>query len=334
MKNKWIVVTTINPPTEAIRAIAELTKRGWSAVVVGDKKTPPTWSAPQIDFLSVSAQQSMFGELAEALPYNHYCRKNLGYLYAIARGAECILETDDDNIPYDTFGRTTDISVTAREVSGADWINIYQYFTKAHIWPRGLPLDAIHSVGQLSTHATTAEFPIQQYLADLDPDVDAVYRLVLGHEVTFDQCPPIGPRAGSFVPFNSQNTMFHADAFPLLYLPCHVSFRMTDIWRSFVAQQALWIFGARIAFLSATVKQVRNQHDFTKDFIDEIPGYVDNKRIAQLLVERATTLTPAMGMPAVVRALWEALHTAGIIPTAEMNILDGWLTVLATARKG
>ena len=39
--DKWIVVTTIRSPTDAVRALAQ--QSGWKVVVVGDKKTPKTW---------------------------------------------------------------------------------------------------------------------------------------------------------------------------------------------------------------------------------------------------------------------------------------------------
>jgi len=39
--DKWIVVTTIRSPTDAVRALAQ--QPGWKVVVVGDKKTPRTW---------------------------------------------------------------------------------------------------------------------------------------------------------------------------------------------------------------------------------------------------------------------------------------------------
>lgn len=333
MKKKWIVVTTINPPTEAIESISRLASAGWSIVVVGDRKTPPDWAAPNIDYISVDDQATMFGNLADIVPYNHYCRKNLGYLYAISCGAECILETDDDNIPYDNFGQGINERISVRMIEGAEWINVYKYFTSEHIWPRGLPLDEIASIGCPSGQAVESNFPIQQYLADLDPDVDAVYRLVLNKEVIFDRNPAVGLEKGCWVPFNSQNTLFYKEAFPLLYLPCHVSFRMTDIWRSFVAQQALWVFDHRVAFLSSTAKQIRNQHDLMRDFGDEIPGYINNKRIVRLLSGRAETLSPTMGMANVARCLWEALHGDGIIPDVEMTILDGWLSALASTDK-
>jgi len=39
--DKWIVVTTIRSPTDAVRTLAK--QSGWKVVIVGDKKTPKTW---------------------------------------------------------------------------------------------------------------------------------------------------------------------------------------------------------------------------------------------------------------------------------------------------
>ena len=41
MNNKWIVVTTINSPTEDVKKLAAID--GWKVVVVGDTKTPADW---------------------------------------------------------------------------------------------------------------------------------------------------------------------------------------------------------------------------------------------------------------------------------------------------
>lgn len=118
--NKWIVVTTINPPQPAIDVISDLcTKEGWRCVVVGDKKTPIEWAADGIDYLSIEKQAELFPNLSEALPYNHYCRKNIGYLFAANNGADIILETDDDNIPMESFGRNIKTKTCGRLVGGA-----------------------------------------------------------------------------------------------------------------------------------------------------------------------------------------------------------------------
>ncbi len=70
-----------------LEVVSELCKQGWSAVVVGDTKTPADWSCPGVDFLSVEKQKQLFGAYADLIPYRHYCRKNLGYLYAMSHGA-------------------------------------------------------------------------------------------------------------------------------------------------------------------------------------------------------------------------------------------------------
>lgn len=327
----WIVITSINPPTAAVKAFSKLCEQGWSAVVVGDTKTPADWRQDNIHYLSVDEQKKVFGAYADLLPYRHYCRKNLGYLYALSRGADHILETDDDNIPYESFGKKIARQVAGRRVSKQGWVNVYKCFTGANIWPRGLPLDEIHAAVPMERQAAPVDCSIQQYLADTDPDVDAIYRLTNPDAVDFDpKAESVVLEKGSWVPFNSQNTLFFEEAFPLLYLPCHVSFRMTDIWRSFVAQAALWVHGGRLAFHASTVKQIRNEHDLMKDFRDEVVGYLENKRICKVLEETMGKLSDegrkSLGSTAL--ALWMSLAEAGIIPEKEIELIRGWFTAV------
>ncbi len=320
---KWIVVTTINSPTKAIQKISEIvSSEGWRCVVVGDKKTPVDWSAPGIDYLSYDDQLRIFGRLAELLPVNHYCRKNLGYLYAIRHGAEAILETDDDNIPDDSFGKNINVLVDGEVIGGVKWANVYKHFTQRLIWPRGNPLDAIHDSGSVAG-PRSARAPLQQFLADGDPDVDAVYRLLFKDRLFFDKRAPLFIEEGTWCSFNSQNTLFFTEVFPLLYLPCHVSFRMTDIWRSFVAQLGLWSLGKQLVFRSATVVQERNEHNLMRDFTDEVVGYLNNDRIANRLTD---LLVSHRGQPLhdVVRAAWVALRDIGILKDIELEIYDAW----------
>ena len=41
MHEKWIVITTINAPTDDVKKLADI--EGWKVVVVGDIKTPADW---------------------------------------------------------------------------------------------------------------------------------------------------------------------------------------------------------------------------------------------------------------------------------------------------
>lgn len=322
-----IVITTINQPTEAVKRIAS-TCPEWTFLVVGDKKTPANWSYANVEYLS-AAQQLEMGSFATECPFNHYARKNVGYLWAAARGAEIIAETDDDNIPYDTFLKDISRSVHGRAVRKSGWENVYTHFTPDKIWPRGFPLEVItKSLAKLSDLSEPQDFdcPVQQYLADGDPDVDAVYRMTIVAETKF-QPNTVVLEPGTFCPFNSQNTLFWRDAFPLLYLPAYVSFRMTDIWRSFVAQACLYAMGKALAFREATVFQERNQHSLIKDFRDEVPGYLHNVRIVEILSGLRLSPDPA-GAANNVRACYEALIQAEIVPAREMPLLELWLREL------
>ena len=152
--------------------------------------------------------------------------------------------------------------VTGKLVKKSGWENVYTHFSNAKIWPRGLPLECINdSFQHKSALDTPAQFdcPIQQHLADGDPDVDAVYRLTNIGDIKF-KSETIILADGTFCPFNSQNTIWWSEAYPLLYLPSFVSFRMTDIWRSFIAQICLYKLGKYLAFKEATVYQERNEH--------------------------------------------------------------------------
>ena len=66
---------------------------------VGDRKSPVCEWPTGSEFLSLDRQNGMDFRLAALLPVDHYSRKNLGYLEAIARGATLLFDTDDDNAP-------------------------------------------------------------------------------------------------------------------------------------------------------------------------------------------------------------------------------------------
>jgi hypothetical protein len=324
--DKWIVVTTIQAPTESIEVLSRLGGQGWSVVVVGDTKTPADWEASNITYLSVAEQHRVFGHISQLIPVCHYSRKNLGYLFAIQNGATLILETDDDNIARADFGVDLFPVVNGETIPHQGWVNIYKYFTDALIWPRGLPLTEIESVPALGA-AESAECPIQSALADDDPDVDAIYRLLYKNRTQFARRRPVILNSGAWCPFNSQNTAFFEPAFALLYLPCFVSIRMTDIWRSFVAQAALWKHGYRLSFHSATMKQVRNDHNLMRDFADEIPGYLENDRIATTLLHAMAELGPC-DLQTTARHLWQSLVEIGVVPEKELLVVDLWLDCL------
>jgi hypothetical protein len=97
-----VVITSIFPPSEAVHKFSAL--REVELIVVGDLKSPSDWTCTGVRYLSTDMQKSMGFKLEKKLPYNHYCRKMIGYLDAISTGAEIIVDTDDDNIPKEGWG--------------------------------------------------------------------------------------------------------------------------------------------------------------------------------------------------------------------------------------
>lgn len=320
---KYIVITSIFPPTEAVQKFAQI--NDCRLVVVGDKKTPSDWHCPNVVFLPVDDRSMLqTTSLQKRLPYNHYCRKMLGYLYALQEGAEIIMDTDDDNIPNSDwdFPEFTGEYKFFREEKG--FVNIYQYFTEQFIWPRGLPLNNINKHSDFSNlESEKVQVGIWQGLADEDPDVDAIYRLVSDKRCIFAKQPPIVLDKGVMSPFNTQNTCIRKELFPLLYLPVHVSFRFTDILRGLVAQPVMWLYGFHLGFTSATVVQKRNPHDYFKDFLSEIPMYQHCEKVVET-VENSISANRSL-----CDNLFEAyrgLVNQQIIPAGELLILEAWMT--------
>ncbi|HKP92967.1 MAG TPA: hypothetical protein VJS88_03650, partial [Chthoniobacterales bacterium] len=245
-----IVVTSIFKPEAPMLELARgAATAGYRLFVIGDLNTPPDFNLPNGEFYDLDRQKKSGLRFAEICPTRHYARKNIGYLLALRAGASLILETDDDNFPRAHFWRTRRPDHNGPVVREAGWVNVYKYFTDAFIWPRGFPLDSIHeNPPALTSSAGTVACPIQQGLADGNPDVDAIYRLTLLLPQTFRQDVSVALGSGSWCPFNSQNTAWWPEAFPLLYLPAHCSFRVTDIWRSFVAQRIAWANDWNILF--------------------------------------------------------------------------------------
>lgn len=322
---KYIILTTINYPTQAVKTIAK-TKKDWTILAVADRKTPPDWNCPNVRLLSIEEQKAFDSNFAQECPLNHYARKNIGYLKAIRDGARVIAETDDDNIPKENFLTSLDQNVKGRLVKNSGWENIYRHFTDERIWPRGFPLEYINrsleTPGQL-TDESVFDCPIQQYLVDGDPDVDAIYRLTTKAQTKF-RPNTIVLSQGTFCPFNSQNTIWWPDAFALLYLPGTVSFRMTDIWRSFIAQICLYKAGKQIAFGQATMFQDRNEHSLIRDFADEISGYLNNAKIMELLSDISLSDDPNQIGPNM-RICYERLVEAKIVSQDELHLVDLWL---------
>jgi hypothetical protein len=327
-----LVVTSIASPNAALHRLAEGCRANdIEFIVIGDEPSPEDFKLEGCKFYSIADQLDLSFAFAKACPTRHYARKNIGYLLAAKSGATIIIETDDDNLPYNdkflvNFRRKQAVSV----IRDREWVNVYRYFTDVNIWPRGFRLDSIRKIPPDFESLPTEEIdgPIQQGLANEDPDVDAIFRLVDGQAVTFRDDRRVAIDGG-WCPFNSQSTRWWREAFPLMYLPAYCPFRMTDIWRSFVAQRICRENGWSVLFHEPHVWQERNAHDLLRDFNDEIAGYSNNGRLCEAL-DGLDLATGTEELPNNMRKCYSALVDERIVPKDELGLLDVWLEDAAT----
>ncbi|MEM1138016.1 MAG: STELLO glycosyltransferase family protein [Bacteroidota bacterium] len=328
IKNTYIIITTINPPTKAVKTFASYDN--YQLVVVGDKKTTLDWSCPPSIFLPTETHDKLGFQLGKYLPFNHYGRKMIGYLRAIQQGAQCIIDTDDDNIPkdkhyafpafkgyFDTFSNTI------------GYANVYSYYTDKPLWPRGFPLPLLRNLDtRIEKHDLKKQqrkIGIWQGLADGDPDVDAIYRLIDNTPCHFLDKSPIVLEKEIYCPFNSQNTAFIKPLFPLLYLPAYVTFRFTDILRGLVAQPIMQLYGYHLGFTKATVFQERNPHDYLKDFESEIPCFLYAEKVINAV---KTVVSNKLSIEENLLAAYKELIRVNIVPEKEEVLLEAWFADL------
>jgi hypothetical protein len=333
---------------------------GWCLVVVGDEKTPEYNLPPATAvFLDVDRQKAMledFGEFMELLPWRHFGRKNVGFLYAIQMGASFVWDFDDDN------GRRNGAELrpptTARKVvprgggqggeghKGGDGNSTSVQFQSpcsafnpyplmgapsSPSWPRGFPLSLIKKPCNVELAAADEEsvknIGVFQSLANHEPDVDGIFRLTLPIPFNWDESaqdtlvlPP-----GVLAPYNAQAQLSMRGALWALLLPVSVHGRVSDIWRAYFAQRLLWDVGLRLAFTPPRVTQVRNVHDALADMQAERDLYEKSFALVKFLrVWRGK----GDSLPERYEELYVALYERDFIGLADVLLAQQWLLAL------
>lgn len=283
---KFVVITSINEPTEAMRQFAKW--KGWQTIVVGDSKTPQPWDCDGVKYLDLEEQNDLFGNFAQILDENSYTRKMMGYAYAIKHGATVILETDDDNIPY-ADATCTLKNIIENEYTGepiktnSDWLNPYPLFGVFGCWPRGFPLERIHEAVKTESVPSTKPWAVMQFLVNIDADVDAIYRMIYRGQTFFTRSKMIVIDDGTICPINSQATLWKKELFPMMFLPIGVSDRVTDILRGYIVASCLGSVWRSLAVASPIFYQKRNRHNLHDDFLQEIPLYQNAEAWSRML---------------------------------------------------
>jgi hypothetical protein len=263
--NKFIVTTTINPPTEALKKFNAM--NDWHLIVVGDLKTPHDLYE-DYDYLHPDLQKRMYPELSEAIGWNCIQRRNIGTLEAYNMGADIVALVDDDNIPYKNWGKEIYIGAESnyKTVCSDDLCvdPLSECFANSKVPPhRGFPFELDTTRQNLYTKRNKISIcDIQANMWDGDPDIDAVSRLIFKEKVSFPYFSPF--KCDQFSPFNSQNTIISRKVIPNYFLFPFIG-RMDDIWASYYVEA----LGFKPLYCPATVYQERNAHDINVDIQNE-----------------------------------------------------------------
>jgi hypothetical protein len=365
----WAVVTTIFAPTEAVKAAASLPQ--WCMVIVADTKTPENYmedltnmmtsgetsveqskTPERVHFLSVDEQKkwaSTTGKMAEfvdSIPYRHFARKNIGYLFAIAHGAKFIFDFDDDNILLDDGAGATLDPIANRDflegvrvpLLGKNAFNHHDLMSASieGSWARGFPLELLQDsatkgkLGFVQDPIPMENIAVMQYCANGDPDVDAIHRMVKPLPMDFDRdLPPLQVPIHAFAPYNAQASIHTYNALWATFLPYSVPGRVSDIWRSYFAEAIFGDLGLSVTFLAPNVRQDRNAHNYLADMQAELDLYFKSGKLIEFLGEGWNSIADTV--PGRMEELWIELYERGYIQVDDVIAIQMWLQALVEA---
>lgn len=202
--------------------------------VVADEKGPKQYDieSPLVFYISVEIQIQMasLSPMVKALPWNHFGRKNVGYLWAVVHGAQMVWDFDDDNELSAPLVPWRPNSLVKNTIYFPNYnesvMNVYPYLGASNhkSWPRGFPLLSLKveacNPTPLDTKAllgswNSSKIGVVQSLANHDPDVDAIYRITQTLPLNFDRRDSkrtlILPKR-TMSPYNAQATLHYHDA--------------------------------------------------------------------------------------------------------------------------
>eukprot|EP01083_Nonionella_stella_P011784 33417_1 len=376
----WIVLTTIFNVTSAILDYNGISN--WCTVIAGDKKSIPKQvyntylNTDKVVYLDVDDQNQIFKrtndfDIFDLIPYNHFGRKNIGFLYAMMNGAKYIYDTDDDNkviAPFNTKGipilgndDAFPIKEMMEDARLKDQLtfNVFLLWSKAHIWPRGYDISALtesfkwHKTVMMHKHRHDQGNPfiIQQWLSNIEPDYDALERLigknidwnneVFTMEYIFDIEKGKNDFAVSvpnhlYIPFNAQMTVWDYRSFLFLYLPITVHGRVSDIWRSYFAQAVMHALSLndvedwKLLYCPVLVNQYRNSHNYLADFQSELPLYLQTHELLIFLHSFAKEYKidktkGGVNIGQILLDLYVALYEYNIIQIDDVKGIHSWI---------
>lgn len=267
---KVIVTTTINPPTKAILKFAQL--KDWKLYIVGDLKTPhELFKNKSWKYLSPDYQKTNYSYLSDLIGWNSIQRRNIGFIEAIKDGAEIIATVDDDNIPYENWGKQLLIGQRLEIDSYSNPNGLFDPLSVTNIsnkyWHRGYPLSMVSKRNQNLKTKKIIDVKVQVDLWNGKPDADAISRLMNGYKDEIITGP--FPYSSERTILSSQNAFFHKSIMKNYAVFPHCD-RMDDIWGCIILQKDT---NCDVVFSSPSTFHDRNYHNPIDDLRQEIIGH-------------------------------------------------------------
>lgn len=307
-----ILTTTINVPTfldNICKNIKKFKHKDFFFLVIADKKTPKGAKKyckkiekkfkVKIVYLDVNDQNIFFkkkyAKIYSLFPFNDAHRRLLGLIFIRKFKPKRVIFIDDDNFVSDKVDFLKGHSIVGKKVSGKSiysknkWPNIYKFVQtdkNIPIYPRGFPWSYRSDDSFITKNKNIRNKKVLANCGFIlgDPDIDAVSRLfwkIKVNKILSKKNYLIAH--GMFCPFNDQNTSIDGDTSLLYYKPISAG-RNSDIWTSYMYNKVSAIHDEIISYGMPHLTQIRNVHDYWKDFDLEKQHNISTDYFAKLLM--------------------------------------------------
>ena len=290
-----IITTTINVP-DFLDGICKNMKKFHhntnknEIIVIADVKTPKEASSYckkimkkygfKIHFFDIDFQNKFFKKkykkLYSLFPLNDAIRKLLGSIYLFDNLPSRLIFVDDDNYICNDkdflkghliTNKSKNLKVVA---SKSKWPNLYKFFKERSdvpFYPRGYPWKHRN----IEAKNFKIKNGIRKVIANCgyilgDPDIDASSRLFWPIEtLKVKEKTHLALERDNFFPLNDQNTSLAKEYIPLYFKPM-AGGRNSDIWTSYLIEKISFNFNETASYGPSFLKQIRNKHDYWKDY--------------------------------------------------------------------
>jgi hypothetical protein len=289
-----ILTTTINVPTfleNICKNVKKFKHNNLFFLVIADKKTPKKAKTYcynlekkfnlKIIYFDIKEQDKYFKnnykKIYSLFPYNDAHRRLLGLIYIRFMNPKRVIFIDDDNYVSNNVDFLKGHEIVGKTVTDygiyntSKWPNIYEFVEtdkNIPIFPRGFPWSQRN---EKNFKFSLRKIKNKTVIANCgfilgDPDIDAVSRLFWKIKVNkIKSKKNILIEKGMYCPFNDQNTCIDGKTSILYYKPLSAG-RNSDIWTSYIYNKVSAIHGDVISYGMPHLTQIRNIHDYWKDF--------------------------------------------------------------------